>query len=340
VSAGSARLAVAGLGRMGLRHARNAAASPRIELVAVADADRGRAEEVAAELGARAYDDAALERLLRDERPDGLCVVTPTPTHAPLIELAAAHGVHVFCEKPLAHAGPAAARALDVAQRAGVAVQVGFQMRFDPDLAALAGLIERGELGDRYQLRASLRDPGPPSWEYLAASGGYYRDAAIHVLDLARWLMGEVDEVSAFGAVVSDPRFAELGDIDTTAIVLRFASGALGLLDGSRVAGYGFETGVEVIGSAATARVPGARADGVELLSSGRIGARHTPGFLERFDRAYPLELDAFAAVALGAGPPLVTGEDGLAAMRLAEACDVSRREGRTVRAGAGSIGW
>ena len=180
----------------------------------------------------------------------------------------------------------------------------------------------------------------PPSWEYLAASGGYYRDAAIHLLDLARWLMGEVEEVTAFGAVVSDPRFAELGDVDSTAIVLRFASGALGMLDGSRVAGYGFETGVEVVGSAATARVPGGRVDGARAAVAGRTGARHATDFLERFERAYPLELDAFAGVLLGAGPPRVTGEDGLAAMRLAEACDVSRREGRTVRAGADTIGW
>ena len=107
----TARLAVVGLGRMGLRHARNAAASPRIELVAVADADPARADDVAAELGARAYDGADVQRLLRDERPDGVCMVIPTPAHAPLIELAAAHDVHVFCEKPLARRRPGRARA-------------------------------------------------------------------------------------------------------------------------------------------------------------------------------------------------------------------------------------
>ena len=78
----------------------------------------------------------------------------------------------------------------------------------------------------------------------------------------------------------------------------------------------------------------------MELLSPGRTGARLVTDFLERFERAYPLELDAFADVLLGAGPPRVTGADGLAAMRLAEACDISRREGRTVRAGADAIGW
>ncbi|HZV72446.1 MAG TPA: Gfo/Idh/MocA family oxidoreductase [Conexibacter sp.] len=339
-AAGPIRLAITGLGRMGLRHAQNAAASERFELVAVADADLARAEAVAGELGAVPCDGAAVERLLDAERPDALLVASPAASHVPLIELAAARGVHVFCEKPLSDDGPAAARAVAAAERAGIVVQVGFQMRFDRDFARVAGLIERGELGDLYQLRASLRDVAPPPREYLASSGGYYWDGMIHLFDLARWLMGEVEELTAFGAAQSDPMFAELGDVDTAVVVLRFASGALGVLDTSRVARYGFDSGLEVLGSQATVRVPGGRVDGLELLTPARTSTAYAQDFLERFEPAYPRELEAFADALQAGGASPVDGRDGLAAMRLAAAAVLSQRERRTVRVDADEIGW
>ena len=329
------RVVVAGLGRMGLRHARNAAASSRVELAAVADADGATAERVGAELGVAAYTD--VERMLEAERPAGLLIVTPPGTHAPLIELAAARGVHVFCEKPLSNDGPAAARALEVAERAGIRVQLGFQMRFDRDFAALGELVAGGGLGRLYQLRASLRDAAPPPREYLAASGGYFWDGAIHLFDLARWLLGEVEEVTAFGAALSDPMFAELGDVDNAMVVLRFASGALGVVETSRVAGYGFESGVEVLGADGACRVPGGLADGLELLRPGAVERRHVTDFLERFEPAYPRELDHFADV-IGGARPRVDGRDGLAAMRVCAAAVASHASGRTVAVSA--VGW
>lgn len=339
-AAGTIRLAVAGLGRMGIRHAQNAAASERFELVAVADADPTCVQAAAAQLGAVAYDAAQTARMLDAERPDALLVASPAGSHAGLIELAAARGVHVFCEKPLSDDGAAAARALEVAERAGIAVQVGFQMRFDRDFMRVAQLIERGELGEPYELRASLRDVAPPPRAYLAASGGYYWDGMIHLFDLARWLVGEVEELTAFGAALSDPLFEELGDVDTAVVVLRFASGALGVLDTCRVARYGFDSGLEVLGSRATVRVPGGRVDALELLTPARASTAYAQDFLERFEPAYPRELDGFADALLEGRRPPVDGGDGLAAMRLAAAAVRSQQERRTVRVDAAEIGW
>jgi predicted dehydrogenase len=279
----SVRVAVAGLGRMGARHARNAAAVAGIELVGVADADGARASALSAELGAPGYSDVG--RMIDETHPQGLVIATPPATHVPLIELAAERSVHVLCEKPLSFDGPAAARAVATAAEAGIALQLGFQMRFDEDLNEIAAQIARGELGRIFQLRASLRDAAPPPREYLAASGGYFWDGAIHLLDLARWLMGEIEQVSAFGSALSDPMFEELGDVDNAMIVLRAASGALGLLETSRVAGYGFESGVEVLGSDGACRLDGGRASAVDVYRNGTIAARHTLDFLERFER-------------------------------------------------------
>lgn len=335
------RLAITGLGRMGYRHAQNAFASPRYELVAVADMDAARTRQVADELGATAHDAADVAAMLDAAKPDALLIASPAGSHVPLIELCAARGVHVFCEKPLSDDGPAAARALAAAEQAGILVQVGFQMRFDRDFERVAEYAAGGALGRLYEMRASLRDVAPPSREYLASSGGYYWDGMIHLFDLARWLMGEVEEVTAFGAALSDPMFEELGDVDTAIVVLRFASGALGALDVTRVAAYGFESGLELLGANATARVAGGRVDGIEFLAPpGRVSAAHPQDFLQRFEPAYPRELDGFADALLSGAPVRVDGRDGLAAMRLAAAATLSQRERRTVRATAEEIGW
>ena len=333
---GEVRIAVAGLGRMGLRHARNAAAADDIELVAVADVDGARAADSGAELAAPGYSDVA--RMLDEVEPDGLVIATPPATHVALIELAAERSVDVLCEKPLSFDGPAAARAVELAAAAGIAIQLGFQMRFDQDLDEVAARVSRGELGRLYQLRASLRDAAPPSRDYLAASGGYFWDGAIHLLDLARWLIGEIEHVAAFGAALSDPMFEELGDVDNAMIVLRATSGALGLIETSRVAGYGFESGLEVLGSDGACRVAGGRADGVELYRDGTIAARHRRDFLERFESAYPRELDGFARAVAERTPPRVGGRDGLSAMRLCEAAVRSYERGETVD--VSSIEW
>jgi len=330
------RVAVAGLGRMGLRHACNAAAAAGIDLVAVTDADETRAAALASELGVPGYSDAA--RMLDEAGPEGLVIATPPAAHVPLIELAAERSIDVLCEKPLSFDGPAAARALAIAAEAGIAIQLGFQMRFDEDLDEMAGHAARGDLGRIYQLRASLRDASPPPREYLAASGGYFWDGAIHLLDLARWLIGEIEQVSAFGAALSDPVFEELGDVDNAMIVLRAESGALGLLETSRVAGYGFESGVELLGSDAACRLAGGRAGGLDVYRDGAIVARHRRDFLERFGPAYPRELDGFAQAVAGGRPPRVTGADGLAAMRLCEAAVRSYEGGATVDVSA--IEW
>src|SRR5918999_2834946 len=137
------RIAVAGLGRMGLRHARNAAALAGVELVGVADVEEARAAEAGAELGVPALTDAA--RMVEDVAPQGLVVATPPAAHVPLIELAAERSVHVLCEKPLSFDGAAAARAVERADGAGIVLQLGFQMRFDADLNDVAARLERGE---------------------------------------------------------------------------------------------------------------------------------------------------------------------------------------------------
>jgi inositol 2-dehydrogenase len=325
-----ASLGVAGLGRMGRFHADNLAGRvPLAELAMVVDAAEEVARTAGRELGvpwSTSYDD-----LRGDPAIQGVVVATPTATHAQMIERAAAAGKHVFCEKPISlEVGPTV-RAIGAARAAGTKLQVGFHRRFDPDWEAATARIRGGELGEVYLFRTSLRDMRPPPLEYLRGSGGFFVDVTIHDLDTARWMVGEVDEVTAFGSALH-PGFAEAGEVDTALVVVRFETGALGVIDNSRVAGYGYECSTEVMGSRATVRVDRHRRVHNVWLTPGAARVDWVADFTERYPEAYARELEAFARAILEDGPVGATGEDALAAFVLARAAERSWREGRTVK--------
>jgi myo-inositol 2-dehydrogenase/D-chiro-inositol 1-dehydrogenase len=324
-------LGVAGLGRIGLLHAENLAGRvPSAELVRVVDADETLARSTGERLGVATS--VAYEDLLEDAAVEGIVVATPTPLHVEMVEQAAAAGKHVLCEKPISLDLPATIAAVEAARDAGISLQVGFHRRFDPDWAAAAAGIRAGELGQVYVFRTTLRDKQPPPISYIEGSGGFFVDVSIHDLDTARWLVGEIEEVTAFGAALSDPEFERVDDVDNAVIVLRFANGALGVIDESRVAGYGYECSTEVVGSRATVRIDDHRKTNNVWLRPGSAEVDWVDDFTERFPEAYALELESFAAAIREGRPPEVTGEDGLAAFILAQACNRSFRDRRTVR--------
>lgn len=325
------RLGLAGLGRMGQLHARNLAGCvPLVELVRVVDADEKLAR-AAGELLGVAWS-ASYRDLLNDPAIDGVVLATPTPLHAEMIEQAAAAGKHVFCEKPISLDLEPTVRAIEAARAARIKLQIGFQRRFDPDWEAAAARIRNGELGTVYLFRTSLRDMRSPAVDFIKNSGGLFVDVTIHDLDTARWMIGEIDEMTAFGAALSDPAFAEAGDLDHAVVVLRFVNGALGVIDNSRVAGYGYECSTEVVGSGATVRISNHRRTHLEWLTPGTASVDHVADFTERFPLAYLRELEGFAEAIRNDGPVAVTGEDALAAFVLERAAESSLREGRTVR--------
>jgi predicted dehydrogenase len=276
-----ARIVVAGLGRMGRVHAANLAR--RGCLAGVVDVVEPVARAAAAE------HQVAWSTSLGDLLPDadGVVIAAPTALHAQLAERAGR--LPVFCEKPLGLDLPAAERAAEWV------TQVGFQRRFDPDWVALS---EAG-IGELALFRCSHRNAGAPGEEL----GDLFVDVAVHDLDAARWLGGEVAELHAWQGA------------GQAAISLRFVSGALGLIDVSRAAGYGFECSAELVGTEATARLR--HAPSFELLRDGRATAPLPPDHEARHAAAYAAELDHFAGLA-GPGLRPADGADAVAALRLA----------------------
>ena len=326
-------VALIGAGRMGIEHAKALAAIPEARVVAVADPKK-EARELARQItkAERAYEDALAA--IADPEAEAVVIVTPTETHAELIEAAAKAKKAIFAEKPVALGLEETKRALDAVAAAGVPFQIGFQRRYDPGYRRARELLDQGAIGRVDQFRQASRDPEPPPLEYLKRSGGIFVDMTIHDFDLARFLVGEVREVVAYGAVRTDPRVAELGDVDTAITVLFFENGAQGVIENSRRSVYGYDIRTEVFGEGGKIVVDAVPKTPTWRFREGGLEADHYHFFMDRFKEAYEAELRAFVEAVLEARPPSPGPEDALAALRIALAATRSLREGRPVAVG------
>jgi myo-inositol 2-dehydrogenase/D-chiro-inositol 1-dehydrogenase len=325
---------ILGTGRIGRLHAENLAYRiPEANLVAVSDIVLEAAERVASELGVpAAYKDP--RRILEDESIEAVLICSSTDTHAQLIEEAAEAGKQIFCEKPIALDLEAIDRALAVVERAGVKLQIGFNRRFDPNFRRVREVVAAGEIGEPHILRITSRDPQPPPIEYVKVSGGLFLDMTIHDFDMARFLVGsEVEEVFAAGGVLVDPAIGQAGDIDTTLITLRFANGALGTIDNSRQAVYGYDQRVEVFGSSGMVACSNEKPDSALVSNAtGVYGALPLFFFVERYTESYIAEVKAFVECILNDTPPAVSGLDGRIPVVMGYAARRSYEEKRPVR--------
>lgn len=325
------RLGLIGAGRIGIIHGLNAAANPTAKLVALTDPDTAAAERLAQRTGVavRSVDD-----IVTAADVDAVLICSPTDTHADLIERCAAAGKAIFCEKPIDLSIERAQRAVEAADAAGVPLMLAFQRRFDPHLGSLERRIRDGHIGQIEIITITSRDPAPPPVSYIKRSGGLYRDSMIHDFDEARFLLGEDPvEVYALGSCMVDPEIGKAGDVDTAAVLLRTASGAICQISLSRRATYGHDQRVEVLGSKGLLRTGNLHETTVEYATeSGFVKAPVLNFFLERYAAAYKIELDAFLDHLTNGTKPRPTGADGVKALRLADAAARSRETGLPVR--------
>ncbi len=332
--ASSVSVAVIGAGRIGKIHAENLAARvPGARLAGVADVHLPAARALADHLGiSRATSD--YREFLADPRVGAVAICSSTDTHGRIIEEAAAAGKPIFCEKPIDHDLGRIRAALRAVEQAGVALQVGFNRRFDPGFARARALVATGQLGRPHLIRVTSRDPAPPPIEYVRVSGGMFLDMTIHDFDMVRFLSGsEAVEVYAAGAVLVDPAMGEAGDIDTAVITLRLANGAIATIDNSRKAVYGYDQRVEVFGSDGMVVVGNRTPENHVHYSAETVrSAKPLHFFLERYQEAYWEEMRQFVQAVAQGTPPPVSGADGLTPVLMARAASRSLREGRPVR--------
>jgi myo-inositol 2-dehydrogenase/D-chiro-inositol 1-dehydrogenase len=324
-------VAVLGAGRMGQTHLLTLAGVPNARVIVVADPDLEAAERGRTIARAeRAI--ASPEEAILDPKVEAVVIVTPTTTHASLIETAVRAGKAVWSEKPIALNLAETDRVVRLVATTGVPVQLGFMRRFDPGYVRAKERIASGALGRLETFRALSRDTYPPSLEFLKTSGGLFLDMAVHDLDLARFLVGEVEEVQAWGSVLIDERFALADDIDTAVTMLRFRNGVLGVVETSRRSSWGYDIRTEVAGS--TGKVVIEAPQKTQLVYSRDFGfeADHYENFPDRFEVAFRRELEAFFGALADGTTPEPGPAEALETLRLAVAVTRSWREGRPVR--------
>ncbi|MBB5117613.1 dehydrogenase [Streptomyces eurocidicus] len=331
------RVGLLGAGRIGARHAAALTGTAGVAEVVVADADPDRAAAVARETGARA---ARTVDEVFTAGVDAVVVATPTATHAGLVGRAARAGLPAFCEKPLAPDLAGTEAALRAAEAAGTLLQIGFQRRFDAGFRAARRALRSGALGRVHTIRCVTSDAAPPDAGFLARSGGLIHDCMIHDFDAVRWLTGrEVVEVYARGSDAGGPLYREAGDVDTACALLTLDDGTLVTVTATRCNGAGYDVRTELSGerdqwvAGLDARTPVTSAE----PGLGTPPERPWADCLERFADAYRAELAAFVRAARGEAPNPCPGVEGLHALRIAVACETSRREGRPVRVRAGT---
>lgn len=331
------RIGLIGTGRIGTFHSTALQRHPEVDALVVADADAGRAAGLAARIGAASASsvDDVLTGSGRSGAVDAVVITAATSAHAELIGKAARAGLPVFCEKPIALDLPGTLAALREVEAAGTVLQLGFQRRFDAGYAAAREAVRSGRLGRLHTVRAMTSDPAPPPAAYLPLSGGLYRDCLVHDFDMLRWVTGrEVTQVYATGSDAGPSMFREAGDVDTAAAVLTLDDGTLATATATRCNGAGYDVRMELAGE--DDQIGVGFDDRTPLSSVEPAGppapVKPWPGFLERFAAAYEAELAAFVDVVRGERTNPCDGREALEALRIAEACELSRREGRPVR--------
>lgn len=327
-------IGIIGVGRIGSLHAKSVTYNiPSARVLGITDVNPENLKAVAGELGIeKIYDDH--RQMLADPEIDAVMICSSTDTHADIAVEAAAAGKHIFCEKPVDLTPEKVLAVMDAVNKAGVKLQVGFNRRFDHNFARIEQLTRTGEIGDVHIIKITSRDPAPPPAEYSAVSGGMFLDMTIHDFDMARFLAGsEVTEVYANATCLVDPAIGEAGDVDTAVISLTFENGAVGVIDNSRKAVYGYDQRVEVFGSKGALYAQNDTPNTVTLMNECCVSTeKPLYFFLERYMQSFRDEVLQFIeAIHNGTDTP-TSGDDGLKSLLVALAAKESVASKRPVR--------
>ncbi len=324
------RIAIIGAGRIGAVHARAVQAHPHAELTLVCDPFQANAESLAREYGVAWCLNA--EEVFASDEVDAVIIGSPTRFHVDHILAAVAAGKKVLCEKPVALEVSEAERCLHELGD-NTDVMMGFNRRFDPTFSEIHRRVTAGEVGDLHQLTVISRDPSAPPAEYVAGSGGIFKDMTIHDFDMVRFFLGDIVEVVAIGTNVDEAIRAQ-GDFDQVMVTLKSADGQMATIINSRTCAFGYDQRLEAFGSEGALSADNLTTTAVRSATRDQTEAksRVMDFFLDRYVDAYQLELDAFLRAVADNTAMSPSVRDGYEALRLADAAATSAREGRVVR--------
>lgn len=330
------RVAVIGVGAMGRNHARVYNEMPNVELVAVSDTDARRADEIARLHGARAYTD--YRAMLDEARPDAVTIAVPTQNHYQVTLDALEAGCHVLVEKPIAATLEEGQRMIARAAELGRVLAVGHIERYNPAIIELKRRLDNGELGQLFQLHARRLGPFPARVRDV----GVIVDLAPHDLDIMRYLTGK-QVVRLYAETEQEIHTAHE---DLFAGLLRFEGGIVGVLEINwltptkvRELSVTGQRGM-FLANLLTQDLYFYENDEAGKMEWGHLsllrGVSEGQMVRLKLNRREPLraEAEAFIAAAQGEQASIVSGQDGLAVLELAQALVRSGREQRAIEMG------
>jgi predicted dehydrogenase len=315
------------------------------KLIAVSDVDENRLAWAKENFDvAHAYTD--YRALLARKDVDAVLICTPPMMHPEITAEAARQGKHVFCEKPLAMTSQQCREMMDVTEKAGVILQVGYMLRFSSERRQIADAIRNNEIGRPVFFREimSLRAGGPQAWIHDQELGGGPLWEVSHCIDFIRYVFGEPDLVFAIGGHFKPNKTSA---VDTYAVSLTFPSGDKALLcDSYAIKNFGWEhvgcrdhrIEIDVVGPGGFIQFPDA--DLAQRLTICRYGDREDridklPWTSEWGENGYRDELQHFVVCIQQKKTPDVSGYEGLRTVQLAETILHSIRTGEVSKFGA-----
>lgn len=321
------RIAVIGAGRMGAIRAEDLA--PLVSDLVISNRTPAKADALVAEFGGRVV---SMDKV-PDLDVDGFVVTTATDTHADLLEALIDTGRPILCEKPIA---PTLLETVAIVARAvakGCELQIGFQRRYDTEIAESRRRIGAGDIGIIYQVVMTARDHQPSTLEFLAGSGGIFRDMHVHDFDLVRWMTGEeVATVYATKAVRAFDQYSVYDDADASLIHLVTTGGIQVSISGSRQNPVGQDVRMEVFGQSDSLAIGlNARTPLNPVEANPGVNISPYTGFVDRFRDAFRNETGAFVELAAGKITNPCPAESALEATRIAIACEISVDQNRVV---------
>ena len=316
------KVLVVGAGRMGSIRVEDLSSDPRVDEVLITNRSREKAEQLAAKFGAKVIDWAMATKTTTD----AVVVAVGTDAHEEILKPILARGLPVLCEKPISLDVASTEAAISLAKESGSHIQVGFQRRFDPSFRDIKNQIDAGQLGTLYSMTMTAHDKTPSPREFIASSGGIFRDLHVHDFDLIRWLTdSEVESVYATKTVREHLDYADFDDADVSSVIVKTVSGVQVLVSGTRHDALGQDVRIEVFGSknsvsaGLNSRTP---LSTVENQLATNVDAYS--GFVDRFREAFLQETQSFVSFILGEIPNPCPPESALESLRIAIACEES----------------
>ncbi|KAF2460276.1 hypothetical protein BDY21DRAFT_279927 [Lineolata rhizophorae] len=298
------QVAVAGLGRMGKRHATNVLSrTPRAQLVAVFTPDEGEmswAQQNLAQWGVKLYTD--YDEMLKHAGLDAVVVATVTTVHAEQTIKAITADKHVLCEKPLSTSVEISQSVFDAAKaKPHLKVMCGFSRRFDASYRDAWERTDSGGIGRPSVFRSQTCDKLDPTGffvQYSAFSGGIFVDCNIHDIDLALWFLGEdsvVKSVMAVGITAVQPELQKHKDVDNGVGVVEFYGGKIAYFYSSRMMASGQHDMTEIIGTEGKLTVNANPRDSlVDMWEPNGVRHEIPPHYYGRFEYAFVTEMNEF----------------------------------------------